>query len=140
VATSAPRGRSVRPELVEGRGSDATVITMSNGGRVTVERALGVNALRILIPQVDPRAALLLAESLAAPGTPAIELVPPGAKPTTPRADLVALVSPQPSRDIATFGPAQTAGLAELIHSTVLNPQHERRKRGGLLGMLQRRR
>jgi hypothetical protein len=126
VATSAPRG------------TDATVITMSNGGRVTVERALTAEALRTLIPQVDPRAALLLAESLDAPGTPAIELVPPGAKPTTPRTDLLALVSPQPSRDVATFGPAQTPGLADLIHSTVLNLQHEPRKRGGLLGMLRR--
>ncbi len=126
VATSAPRG------------SEATVITMSNGGRVTVERALDVGALRTLIPQVDPRAALLLAESLDAPGTPAIELVPPGTKPTIPRVDLLALVSPEPSRDFATFGPAQTPGLADLISATILNEHYGQPKRRGFLQRLRR--
>lgn len=114
MATSAPRGSFE---------AAATVVTMSNGGRVTVERALGLEALRTLVPTLDPRAAILLAEDVAEPGAPAIEIVPPGAKPSSPRVDLIAIVSLTPSRDVATFGPEQTAGLADLIAVRL----HERR-------------
>jgi hypothetical protein len=96
---------------------------MSNGGRVTVERALGLEALRTLVPTLDPRAAILLAEDVEEPGAPAIEIVPPGAHPSSPRADLIAIVSLTPSPDVATFGPEQTAGLADLIAVRL----HERR-------------
>ena len=112
------------------------MITLSNGGRVTVERRLGAGELRALIPQLDPRAALVLAESLDAGGVPTVEVVPPGARPATKKADLLALVSPDPSRDVATFGPAQTPGLADLIHATVLNPRYPRPRRRGLLARL----
>lgn len=114
VATSAPRG--------DGE-AWATVVTMSNGGRVTVERALGLDALRTLVPTLDPRAAILLAEDVEEPGAPAIEIVPPGARPTSQRADLIAIVSLTPSRDVATFGPEQAPGLADLIALRL----HERR-------------
>jgi hypothetical protein len=88
------------------------------------------------VQQLDPRAVLLLAESLEASGVPAVELVPSGAKPVTPRRDLLAIVSPEPSRDVATFGPAQTPGLADLIHSTILNKQYTPVRRRGLLARL----
>lgn len=114
VATSAPRGTAEAP---------ATVVTMSNGGRVTVERALNFHALRTLVPSLDPRAAILLAEDVAEPGAPAIEVVPPGTKPVSARLELLAIVSPTPSPDVATFGPEQTPGLADLIIARL----HERR-------------
>lgn len=110
VATSAARG----PAGGAGEGG-ATVITMSNGGRVTVGRALDLEALRALVPTLDPRAAVLLAEAVEEAGAPAIEIVPPGEKPSSLRADLIAIVSLTPSRDIATFGPEQAPGLADLI-------------------------
>ena len=81
VATSAPRDDAV------------TVVTTSNGGRVTIERAMDIEALRGLVPTLDPSAALLLAEDLEAAGTPAVEVVPSGRKPSTLRGDLVAIVS-----------------------------------------------
>lgn len=127
TATSAPR---------EGR---ATVITASNGARITAERLLNAQELRQLTITVDPRATLLLAESLEAPGTFAIEIVPPGAQPTTNRSDLIALVSLTPSRDHATFGPAQAPGLADLLVATVLRCEPHVKRKIGLLGRLFRR-
>lgn len=115
VATSAPRGDA------------ATVVTMSNGGRVTVERAMNLEALRTLVPNLDPRAAILLAEDVTESGAPAVEIVPPNSKPTSPRADLLAIVSLTPSRDVATFGPEQAPGLADLITARL----HERRAASG---------
>jgi len=118
VATSAPR---------EG----ATVITMSSGGRITAERPLTADELCSLVGSVDPRAALLLAEALDAPGSPAVEVLAPGAHPSTPPADLVATIT---STEVA---PGATRHLAALIERRIIKgepPEPERPR--GILGRL----
>ena len=116
VATSAPR---------EG----ATVITLSSGARITAERPLTADELCILVRSVDPRAALLLAEALDAPGSPAVEVVPTGAHALTPPVDLLATIA---SSEVA---PGATAPLAALIERRLLRGEPDAPPRG-LLGRL----
>lgn len=52
------------------------MITLGNGGRVTVERLLALTELRALVAQLDPSAALLLVEGSAEHGVPCVELAP----------------------------------------------------------------
>jgi hypothetical protein len=107
VATSAPRGDG-----------DATsmVITTSSGARITASRLLPAEELCRLVASIDPRATLLLAESLEATSHPAIEVVPPGAQPSTPPPDLLATIPP------SEVAPGATAPLAALIASRLLTP------------------
>lgn len=118
VATSAPRGEA------------ATVITTSSGARITAERPLTAEELCSLVGSVDPRAALLLAEGLDAPGLPAIEVLAPGAHPSTPPADLVATIA---STEVA---PGTTGPLAALIERRILRGEPPEPPRRGLLGRL----
>ena len=117
VATSAPR---------EG----ATVITTSSGARITAERPLTAEELCSLVGSVDPRAALLLAEALDAPGLPAVEVVPAGGRPLTPPADLLATI---PSTEVA---PGTTKPLAALIERRILHGEPPEQPRRGILGRL----
>lgn len=119
VATSAPRGEA------------ATVITTSSGARITAERVLSAEELCRLVGSIDPRAALLLAESLDAPGQPVVEVVPTGAQPTTAPADLVATIA------TAEVTPGTTKPLAALIERRIIRGEPpEPPQRGGILGRL----
>jgi molybdopterin-guanine dinucleotide biosynthesis protein len=118
VATSAPRGDA------------ATVITTSSGARITAERALTADELCSLVGSVDPRAALLLAESLDAPGLPAVEVLAPGAHPSTPPADLLATI---PSTEVA---PGATAPLATLIERRIIKGEPPEEPRRSILDRL----
>ena len=117
VATSAPR---------EG----ATVITTSSGARITAERPLTAEELCNLVGSVDPRAALLLAESLDAPGSPAVEVIAPGTPPSAPPADLIATIV---STEVA---PGATRPLAALIERRIVRGEPSEEPRRGLLGRL----
>lgn len=118
VATSAPRGEA------------ATVITTSSGARITAERALTADELCSLVGSVDPRAALLLAEGLDAPGSPAVEVLAPGTPPSTPPADLVATIA---STEVA---PGATKPLATLIERRIIKGEPSGVLRKGLLAQL----
>jgi hypothetical protein len=98
------------------------VITSSSGARVTVERALTANELRALVAQVDPRAALLLAEACDEPGPPAVEIAPPGGPALhTPDRELLAVVAASElAGDFPRFDPGEADGLAELIERRLL--------------------
>lgn len=118
VATSAPRGEA------------ATVITTSSGARITAERPLTAEELCSLVGSVDPRAALLLAEGLDAPGSPAVEVLASGTQPSTPPADLIATIA---STEVA---PGATRLLAALIERRIIRGQPAEQPRRGLLGRL----
>jgi molybdopterin-guanine dinucleotide biosynthesis protein MobB len=108
-------------------GAVATVIALSNGGRVTLERVLPLPGLASVVASIDPSVDLLLAEGFDDPGYPAIELLAPGDTTIeTSDDDLLAVVA---SQDILgafeTFGPGETNGVAELVEREILATEDE---------------
>jgi molybdopterin-guanine dinucleotide biosynthesis protein len=141
--TEALRQRGHRVASAVLREDAATIVTLPNGGRATVARALSALELPGVAASIDPHIDLLLAEGFEAPGSPAIELSPPGSPPlVTLSADLLAVVaSTQVAGDFAVFGPGETHGLADLIERRLLGrPDTSPGRRGlrGLLGRLHR--
>lgn len=108
-------------------GATATVIVLSNGGRVTLERTMALPGLRSVVTSIDPSVDLLIAEGFDDAGYRAVELSPPGAPAlvTTPP-DLLAVVA---SHDIAgafaTFGPGETNGIADLVERELLDARDD---------------
>ena len=117
------------------------MIALPSGGRVSAAPPPGADALRLLARRLDPQLALLLLEEasdeggpgtrgpderttapgVAANGTLALELVPPGGAPRTPPAELLAAVSPQRiAGAFAVVGPGDTLGLATLVERRLL--------------------
>jgi molybdopterin-guanine dinucleotide biosynthesis protein len=135
------RGHRVASAAVREDGT-ATVITLPNGGRVTIERVLVGFEVRDVAAMLDPNIDLLLAEGFEDAGIHAVELSPEGGSAlTTAPSDLLAVVaSTQVAGDFATFGPGETHGLAALIEQRVfgLPPPGEpgSSKFRGLLGRL----
>lgn len=108
-------------------GAIATVIVLSNGGRVTLERVLPLPGLASVVASIDPSVDLLLAEGFDDPGYPAVELLPPGDTTIeTSDQDLLAVVA---SQDIIgafeTFGPGETNGVADLVEQQILATEDE---------------
>lgn len=103
-------------------GAVATVIALSNGGRVTLERVLPLPGLASVVASIDPSVDLLLAEGFDDPGYPAIELLAPGDTTIeTPDEDLLAVVaSSEILGAFETFGPGETNGVAELVEQQIL--------------------
>ena len=136
------RGHRVASAVVRAEG--ATVVTLPNGGRVTVSRVLSASELRDVAASLDPSIGLLLAEDFGEAGSPAIELSPPGGPaPITGEDDLLAMVSSmQVAGDFAVFGPGETHGLVDLIEERVLGKplraSRQPKGRRGLFGRLRR--
>jgi molybdopterin-guanine dinucleotide biosynthesis protein MobB len=110
-----------------GAGAIATVIALSNGGRVTLERIMSLPGLASIVASIDPSVDLLLAEGFDDPGYPAIELLALGDTTiTTPDIDLLAIVT---SNEILgafeTFGPGETNGVAELVEREILAAEND---------------
>lgn len=120
--TEALRERGHFIALCAPRGDASTVLTLSSGARVSIERAPDLDALRPLVRSLDPRAALLLAEGVEAAGVPAIELVPDAsARPLTASDDLVAtIISGEVVRAFGVSGPSPVATLAATIEARLL--------------------
>ena len=108
VATAAPRAFNQASEV-------ATVITISSGARVTVEKALPPHELTRLVASLAPRASLLLAESLDAPDLPYIEVLP-GDEQSINAAAGVPLATVHTSE----LAPGALAPLAQLIAQRLL--------------------
>jgi molybdopterin-guanine dinucleotide biosynthesis protein MobB len=103
-------------------GAAATVIVLSNGGRVTLERSLALPGLNSVVASIDPSVDLILAEGFEDAGYPALELSPPGAPAlVTGPDDLIAVVSSEEiAGAFATFGPGETGGIADLVEERLL--------------------
>ncbi|MEI7925079.1 MAG: hypothetical protein WCI61_02640 [Chloroflexota bacterium] len=115
------RSRRHRVATVAPRRGGATVVVLSNGGRVTMEGAQPLARLQSVIPSIDPSVSVILAEDFDAPedaAFPAIALAP---RDTPPRADVLATVA---SEDVestfARLGPGETSGLVDLVERAVL--------------------
>jgi molybdopterin-guanine dinucleotide biosynthesis protein MobB len=106
-------------------GAIATVISLSNGGRVTLERVMPLPGLASVLASIDPSVDLLLAEGFDDPGYPAIELLAPGDHTIeTPNDDLLAIVASNEIRGaFETFGPGETNGVAELVEREILSTE-----------------
>ena len=104
-------------------GAVATVIVLSNGGRVTLERTMPLPGLSSVIASLDPSVDLLLAEGFDDAGFRVIELSPPGAPAlATSNPDLLAVVaSHEIAGAFATFGPGETGGLADIVERELLD-------------------
>lgn len=115
------RGHRIASAVVR-EDATSTVITLPNGGRVTIERMLVAFELRDVAAMLDPNIDLMLAEGFEDAGFPAVELSPPGGPAlATAAADLLAVVaSAQLAGDFSTFGPGETNGLADLIEARLL--------------------
>jgi molybdopterin-guanine dinucleotide biosynthesis protein MobB len=106
-------------------GAIATVISLSNGGRVTLERVMPLPGLASVLASIDPSVDLLLAEGFDDPGYPAIELLAPSDHTIeTPNDDLLAIVASNEIRGaFETFGPGETNGVAELVEREILSTE-----------------
>ncbi|MFA7249767.1 MAG: hypothetical protein WC273_09060 [Dehalococcoidia bacterium] len=120
------RSRGHRVATVSPRRDGATLIVLSNSGRVTVEQPLGLERLRGAIPSMDPSVAIILAEGYDAPGDaafPAIVLAPRGAAPAA--GALAVVASEEIEATFARLGPGEmdsgaTRGLVDLVEQRVL--------------------
>ena len=115
------RSRGHRVATVAPRRGGSTVLVLSNGGRVTLDRDLRSTEIASIVPLIDPSVTVVLAEGYDAPedaAFPAIALAPRG---SPPRSDVLTTVA---SEDIeATFarlGPGETNGLVDLAETRVL--------------------
>lgn len=104
-------------------GAAATVIVLSNGGRVTLERTMALPSLSSVVMSIDPSVDLLIAEGFEDAGYRAVELSPPGAPAlATMPPDLLAVVaSHEIAGAFATFGPGETNGIADLVEQELLD-------------------
>ena len=140
--TEALRQRGHRVASAVLREDAATVITLPNGGRVTVSRVLTASELSAVAASLDPHIDILLAEGFEDSGTPAIELSTPNSPaPITPAPDLLAVVSStQVAGDFAVFGPGETHGLTGLIEERIVGiaarPSAAQGRLRGLFGRL----
>ena len=120
------RSRGHRVATVAPRRDGATLIVVSNGGRVTMQRVLPIAEIAVVVTSIDPSAQIVLAEDYDAPGDaafPAIALAPHG---TAPRADALATVaSEEIEATFARHGPGDLGtgdahGLVDLVEQRVL--------------------
>jgi molybdopterin-guanine dinucleotide biosynthesis protein len=119
------RSRGQRVATVAPRRGGATVIVLSNSGRVTMPPAgaapMPLARLQTVIPSLDPSVTIILAEDYDAPEDTAFPAVTLGRRDAAPRSDVLATVA---SEDIeATFarlGPGETNGLVDLVEREVL--------------------
>lgn len=104
----------------------ATVVVLSNGGRVTIEQPLPLDRLRALIPTIDPSVTIILAEGYdddagpdgAGSAFPAIALAPRG---TRYAGDAIAVVATEEiAATFARSGPGETHGVVDLVERAVL--------------------
>jgi molybdopterin-guanine dinucleotide biosynthesis protein B len=103
-------------------GASTTVIVLSSGGRVTLERAMPLGGVREVVAGIDPSVHLLLAEGFEDAGYPALEIAPSGAGTLrTSHEGLLAVVTPTEIMGaFQRFGPGQTGGLADLVQRRLL--------------------
>ena len=121
------RSRGHRVATVAPRRGGATLIVLSNGGRVTMERALPVEEIARVVASIDPSAHLVLAEAYDTPGTPAIAISPRGAPrgPSTYEDALTTVASEDIEATFARLGPGETNGLVDLVEREVLGITRE---------------
>jgi molybdopterin-guanine dinucleotide biosynthesis protein len=115
------RSRGHRVVTAAPRRDGATVLVLSNAGRVTLERAMSAARLQAVVPSIDPSVTIILAEAFDAPGDaafPAVALAPRG---TAPRPDVIAHVATENiEATFARLGPGETDGLVHLVEREVL--------------------
>lgn len=115
------RSRGHRVATLVPRSETTTVIVLSHGGRVTLERPMAFDALLGVVASVDPTVQLVLAEGYDAPGVPAVELRPRGGAALVADTDRFALVESEAFAALfARSGPGETDGLAERIEVELL--------------------
>jgi molybdopterin-guanine dinucleotide biosynthesis protein MobB len=108
-------------------GAAITVIALSTGGRVTIERPVPLTDLGSVVASIDPSVDLVFAEGFEDAGYPAVELSPPGGPPLqSSEEDLLAVVSSAELKGaFERVGPGETGGLADLIEREVLGREPE---------------
>lgn len=139
------RARGHRIATVTRRDAAVTVIALSTGSRVTLERPASLDALRSVVGAIDPAVDLVLAEGFEEAGALAIEVRPAGAPAAgvTP-AELIAVVSAEElASAFAMSGPGDVLGLAALVESRLFGTgpdagPERRPDEGGILGRLGR--
>ena len=120
------RSRGHRVATVAPRRGGATLIVLTNGGRVTMDRALPSEEIARAVTSIDPSAQIVLAEDYDAPADAALPAIAITARGVPPRPNALATVA---SEDIeATFarhgpgdgGPGETNGLVDLVEQRIL--------------------
>ncbi len=108
-------------------GAAITVIALSTGGRITIERPVQTGDLGALVGSIDPSVDLVLAEGFDDAGYPAIEIAPPGGPPlSVAESDLLAVVtSAEIAGAFARVGPGETGGLTDLIERDILGQERD---------------
>lgn len=136
------RVATVVRRLLPGREA-ATVIVLSNSGRVTNEQLLTLERLRALMPSIDPSVDIILAEGYDDAAFPAIACVPRGGDHS---GDAIAfVVTEEIAATFARLGPGDmgdTNSLIDLVEHRVLGlPPREvapPSRTGGWRGVLRR--
>lgn len=119
------------------RDPSTTVVTLSNGARVTLARAPAALELAGFVRAIEPNVDLVLAEGFSEPGAPTVEVLPADTlAAATPAGDLLAVLASTTILDgFAAARPAEIDELAGLIELRLLTPRNEepppaRRQRG----------
>lgn len=120
LLTEALIARGIRPATAERicrEDSAGTVIGLAGGGRISAERVLPIQQLRRLVGQLDPRAAIILAERYEEVDIPAIAIGDPHPNLTNA---VIWRVEPETVIEWWERGPESAAPLAELIERLVI--------------------
>ena len=78
------RSRGQRVATVAPRRGGATVVTLSNGARVTMEQPLPLARVPAVVPSIDPSVTIVLAEDYDAPEDPAVPAIALAARSALP--------------------------------------------------------
>ena len=135
------RSRGQRVVTVAPRRGGATVLTLSNGARVTMEQPLPLARVPAVVPSIDPSVTIVLAEDYDAPEDAAVHAIALAPRGTTPRTDVLATIAPEDiEATFARMGPGETNGLVDLVEREVLGIAREPSKaslpRRGLIARL----
>lgn len=144
----------VRSAAVVALPGPAIAVTISAGGRATIDREVPLDYLATVVSWIDPEVEVVLAEDYVAPGAPAVEVRPAGAAPLEiEEGERFAVVDPAAIAEaFAQHGPGYTGGVAERIQRELLGREpaprsvdpravqtEEKQTDGGGLGRLFRR-
>lgn len=134
--TEALRSRGHRVASIAPRRNGATVLVLSNAGRVTLEQPLPLTRLQTVAPSLDPSVQIILAEGYAAPEDTAFPSITLGE--ATDASAIAHVTTEEIEALFARLGPGETNGLVDLVETRVLGLPPREVVASGWRGLLRR--
>ena len=130
------RSRGHRVATVAPRRGGSTVLVLSNGGRVTLDRDLRSTEIASIVPLIDPSVTVVLAEGYAAPEDTAFPSITLGE--ATDASAIAHVTTEEIEALFARLGPGETNGLVDLVETRVLGLPPREVVASGWRGLLRR--